>query len=94
MTRSAPAKLLGLTDRGHLGAGAVADVAVYEDRKIGRECFAPPRFVFKDGDLVVRDGHVTHYRFGRALTVKPERDRAIERRMRAYYEERYGLALG
>jgi formylmethanofuran dehydrogenase subunit A len=29
MTRAAPARLLGLADRGHLGAGARADVAVY-----------------------------------------------------------------
>ena len=33
------------------------------------------------------------FRLGRALAGKPERDRAIERRMRAYYGERYGLAL-
>src|SRR5207237_9566741 len=29
MTRAAPARLLGLADRGHLGPGAAADVAVY-----------------------------------------------------------------
>ena len=33
MTRAAPAKLLGLTDRGHLGAGAIADIAVYRRDK-------------------------------------------------------------
>ena len=31
MTRAAPARLLGLADRGHLGPGALADIAVYED---------------------------------------------------------------
>jgi formylmethanofuran dehydrogenase subunit A len=93
MTRSAPAKLLGLTDRGRLDPGAVADVAVYEDTRDRARMFRAAAYVFKDGELVVRDGDITHCRFGRALTVKPERDRAIERRMRAYYEERYGLAL-
>jgi formylmethanofuran dehydrogenase subunit A len=93
MTRSAPAKLLGLTDRGRLDPGAVADIAVYEDTKDRAGMFRAAAYVFKDGELVVRDGSITHCRFGRALTVKPERDRAIERRMRAYYEERYGLAL-
>ena len=63
-------------------------------RKIAAQMFRAAAYVFKDGELVVRDGHITHCRFGRALTVKPERDRAIERRMRTYYEERYGLALG
>ena len=93
MTRSAPAKLLGLKDRGRLDPGAVADVAVYEDWADRARMFRAAAFVFKDGELVVRDGNITRCRFGRALTVKPERDRAIDRRMRRYYEERYGLGL-
>jgi len=32
MTRSAPAKLIGLNDRGHLGVGAAADITVYTDQ--------------------------------------------------------------
>jgi len=93
MTRSAPAKLLGLMDRGHLNPGAVADIAVYEDANDRARMFRAAAYVFKDGELVVRDGNITRCRFGRALTVKPERDRAIERRLRSYYEKRYGLAL-
>ena len=93
MTRSAPAKLLGLTDRGRLDPGTVADVAVYEDRKDRARMFRAAAYVFKNGELVVRDGNITRCRYGRAMTVKPERDRAIERRMQTYYEERYGLAL-
>ncbi len=93
MTRSAPARLLGLTDRGRLDPGAVADVAIYEDVVDRARMFRAAAFVFKDGELVVRDGNITRCRFGRTLTVKPERDRAIDRRMRRYYEERYGLGL-
>ena len=92
MTRAAPAKLLGLADRGHLNAGAIADVAVYENNIDRAKMFRAAALVFKDGELVVRDGSVTNYRWGRALTVRPERDRAIDRRMRAFYEDRYGLS--
>ncbi len=92
MTRAAPAKLLGLTDRGHLGAGAVADVAVYKDDADRAKMFRAAALVFKDGELVVRDGTVTNFRWGRALTVRPGRDHAIDRRMRAYYDDRYGLS--
>jgi formylmethanofuran dehydrogenase subunit A len=92
MTRAAPAKLLGLSDRGHLGPGALADVAVYEDDADRARMFRVAALVFKDGELVVRDGALTHCRSGRALTVWPERDRAIDRRMKAYYEGRYGLS--
>jgi formylmethanofuran dehydrogenase subunit A len=92
MTRAAPARLLGLLDRGHLGAGAVADVAVYTESPDKAVMFRCAALVFKDGELVVRDGAVTHYRWGRALTVRPEHDRAIDRRMRDYYDTRYGLS--
>jgi formylmethanofuran dehydrogenase subunit A len=93
MTRAAPAKLLGLTDRGHLNAGAVADVSVYDNHVDRAKMFRAASLVFKDGELVIRDGSVIHCRWGRALTVKPERDQAIDRRMRAYYADRYGLAV-
>ena len=92
MTRAAPAKLLGLSDRGHLGAGALADVAVYENGADRARMFRAAALVFKDGELVVRNGALTHCRWGRALTVQPECDRAIDRRMKAYYEGRYGLS--
>src|SRR5215831_3334189 len=88
---AAPARLLGLTDRGHLGAGAVADIAVYSDDRDRAKMFRAAALVFKDGELVVRDGAVTQYRWGRALTVRPERDRAIDARMTRYYEDRFGL---
>ena len=56
MTRAAPAKLLGLADRGHLNTGAIADVAVYEDDTDRAKMFRAAALVFKDGELVVRDG--------------------------------------
>jgi formylmethanofuran dehydrogenase subunit A len=92
MTRAAPARLLGLADRGHLNAGAVADVAVYEDDKDRAKMFGAAALVFKSGELVVRDGSVIHECWGRALMVRPERDGAIDHRMKAYYENRYGLS--
>lgn len=91
MTRAAPARLLGLKDRGHLGPGAVADVAVYAPNRDKATMFRNASLVFKDGALVVRDGAILSEPYGRTLTVTPARDNAIERRMRDYYQERYGL---
>jgi formylmethanofuran dehydrogenase subunit A len=92
MTRAAPARLLGLRDRGHLAAGAVADVAVYENEPDRAKMFRSAAFVFKQGALVVRDGKLTQPVFGRALMVEPGRDPAIDRRLNAYYDERYGIS--
>ena len=92
VTRAAPARLLGLPDRGHLGAGAIADVAVYEDESDRARMFRSAALVFKRGELVVRDGTPTRHSFGRALMVEPERDRAIDRRLKAYYDERWGIS--
>ncbi|HML14581.1 MAG TPA: formylmethanofuran dehydrogenase subunit A [Xanthobacteraceae bacterium] len=92
MTRAAPARLFGLKDRGHLGLGAVGDVAVYDDQADRAKMFRAAALVFKDGQLVVRDGNVVQLRSGRALTVRPGYDRAIDRRLKDYYAERYGLA--
>ena len=71
MTRAAPARLLGLKDRGHLGPGAIADVAVYRRDKSIAKMLGRAAFVFKNGDLVVKDGEITHYRWGRALRLNP-----------------------
>ena len=92
MTCAAPARLLGLADRGHLGVGAVADVAVYENQDDKAAMFRNAALVFKNGELVARNGEVTARRFGRALTVRPERDRSIDRRMRSYCQDRYGIS--
>lgn len=92
MTRAAPARLLGLKDRGHLGPGAVADIAVYTDEKDRARMFRAAALVFKDGELVVRNGELVRVRWGRALCVQPPHDRLIERRLQRFYEERYGLS--
>jgi formylmethanofuran dehydrogenase subunit A len=91
MTRWAPARVLGLVDRGHLGEGARADIAVYADDVDRAKMFRAAWLVFKDGELVVRQGEVVGHRWGRALSVRPEYDRAMDRRVQAYFAERYGL---
>ncbi|TKT69348.1 formylmethanofuran dehydrogenase subunit A [Aquamicrobium sp. LC103] len=93
MTRAAPAKLLGLADRGHLGAGALADIAVYRKQDDVARMFEAAALVFKNGELVVRDGEIEKYRWGRALRLNPSPDKAMVRRLEAYHQERYGLSL-
>jgi formylmethanofuran dehydrogenase subunit A len=87
MTRAGPARTLGLSDRGHLGAGAAADITVYRDEADRERMFAAPQYVFKDGELVVRDGRLVAVPAGgRVHAVKPEYDRSIETAVADYFE--------
>jgi formylmethanofuran dehydrogenase subunit A len=92
MTRAAPARLLGLADRGHLGPGALADVAVYDDLPDRTAMFSNAQLLFKSGELVVREGEVVNARAGRTLSVRPPTSAAMRRRLADYYETTYGYS--
>jgi len=90
ITRGAPARLLGLTDRRHLGPGAVAAIAVCTEQKNKTAMFAAADLVFKSGVLVVRDGKVVRVTWGRCYHVVPGFDAQIKRRLSAFYNRYYG----
>ena len=56
MTRSAPAAILGLHDRGHLASGGVADLVAYESQQDLERMFARPKWVMRGGKLVRGEG--------------------------------------
>ncbi len=91
MTRQAPAKLLGLTDRGHLGAGAAADVSVYREQANKAEMFRNAHLVLKDGDPIVRNGELGPLRYGRTHSVRPDYDAGIVRHVGEAFDKRWGL---
>jgi formylmethanofuran dehydrogenase subunit A len=86
VTRAGPARLLGLKDRGHLGPGAAADIAVYRDDADRERMFTSPAYVFKDGQLVARDGNLVATPTGGIHFVSPDFDRSIETTLRQYSE--------
>ncbi len=86
MTRAAPARLLGLPDRGHLGIGAAADIAVYREDADREAMFRTPEYVFKDGALVARAGRVTATPVGGTHFVEPGYDPAIEKTLRRHWD--------
>ena len=78
LTRGAPARLLGLTDRGHLGVGGAADITVYREGGDAETMFTTPAWVFKDGVPVVRDGRVIATPAGGTHFATPEIDPGID----------------
>jgi formylmethanofuran dehydrogenase subunit A len=86
ITRAGPARLLGLAAKGHLGAGADADVTIYaRDPNVAR-MFATPRFVLKGGELVVEEGQLRRSPAGGRLHVMPAYDRGVERGVREHFD--------
>ena len=93
MTRAGAAKLVGLHDRGHLGVGAAADITVYTDNADREKMFEKPDYVFKDGQLVVKDGSVVKVVWGATHTVKPEFDRGIEKDIKQYFDKYHTIKM-
>ncbi|MEM7304489.1 MAG: formylmethanofuran dehydrogenase subunit A [Pseudomonadota bacterium] len=93
MTRAAPAKILGLSDHGHLGEGASANITVYKKQSDVERMFAKPSHVFKNGELVVKDGEIIKTVQGVTHTVKPEFDPSIEKSLKKYFDDYQTISL-
>ena len=91
ITRAAPARLLGLADKGHLGVGADADVTVYDERADREAMFAAPRHVAKGGRLVVEDGELRAVGAGDLLRVDAGFDPEIETALEPLFEAHYSV---
>jgi formylmethanofuran dehydrogenase subunit A len=94
MTRAAPARSLGLKNRGHLRAGSVADITVYNDVKNREKMFEKPLYVFKDGVLVAKNGKIVKVTIGSTHVLRPEYDKSIERSLKRYFDEYQTVKLG
>jgi len=78
-TRAGTAKALGLKQKGHLGTGADADIAVYnvnpekidpsKGYKTVRRAFQRAAYTIKGGEIVVKDGEIVKPTAGRTLWV-------------------------
>lgn len=91
ITRAGPARLLGLSDKGHLDVGADADITIYMEEEDKEAMFKTPRYVFKDGRLIIEDGEFRADHEGRVLHVAPEYDPEIEQVIRPFFEDYYTI---
>lgn len=91
ITRAGPAKLLGLANKGHLGVGADGDITIYMEGDDKEEMFSTPRYVFKDGQMIIEDGEFRSDHEGRVLHVAPDYDPNIEQIIRPFFEDYYTI---
>ncbi|MDI6730735.1 MAG: formylmethanofuran dehydrogenase subunit A, partial [Candidatus Altarchaeum sp.] len=88
ITRAATAKIMGLKNKGRLGTGADADIAIYKfDENNIANSFSSAKYVIKDGKIVVKDGEIAENHFGRTyyVKVKGEANDEIKETFANYY---------
>jgi formylmethanofuran dehydrogenase subunit A len=91
ITRAGPARLLGLRDKGHLGVGADADITIYDEQDDKEQMFSVPRYVIKDGRMIIEDHEFRADHEGRILHVEPDYDPAIEEVIQPFFEDYYTI---
>jgi formylmethanofuran dehydrogenase subunit A len=91
ITRAAPAKILGLDCKGHLGVGADADVTIYNPNADMQKMFELPRYVIHAGDVVVEDGEIRSTQNGRLFHVAPSYDEGAVPHIREWFERYYTI---
>jgi formylmethanofuran dehydrogenase subunit A len=77
MTRAGQARALGLKNKGHLGVGADADIAIYAVNpetadpsgkyKTVRKAFRRAAYTIKDGKIVVKNGEIVRHADGATM---------------------------
>ncbi|MGH8593447.1 MAG: amidohydrolase family protein, partial [Gammaproteobacteria bacterium] len=91
ITRAGPARALGLKNKGHLGIGADADITIYEEHEDKEQMFSVPRYVIKDGKLIIDNHEFRQDHTGRVLHVAPAYDPSIEEVVRPFFENYYSI---
>lgn len=101
ISRAGTAKCLGMTDRGHLGKGAIGDVAIYKidpknyDGNSIEKAFSNAAYTIKDGQIVVKDGEITASPINKTLVskgkIKENIYEAVLNDVKAHWREHYSI---
>ncbi|MEX0585072.1 MAG: amidohydrolase family protein, partial [Pirellulales bacterium] len=91
ITRAAPAKMLGLVNKGHLGPGADADITIYQPEADLQRMFELPRYVIRRGEVVVDGGELRAQTDGRLLHVAPAYDETCVPDIQKWFEANYSI---
>jgi formylmethanofuran dehydrogenase subunit A len=89
ITRAAPARMLGLDRKGHLGPGADGDVTIYNVDSDRQKMFELPRYVIRRGEVVVEDGEVRKHADGTLYHLSPACDPGALPDIQEWFEKHY-----
>jgi formylmethanofuran dehydrogenase subunit A len=86
ITRAGPARMLGLRNKGHLGVGADGDVTIYAPDDDKEKMFSLPRYLIKNGEVVLDDGELRLWLDGSTLHVSPPSDPEFDPAISEWFE--------
>ncbi len=91
ITRAAPARMLGLTTKGHLGPGGDADITIYSPHADREQMFSLPRHVIKAGEHIFKGGELRRETFGKTLSVAAPFDSGREPHLEQWFNDHYSI---
>ena len=92
ITSAGPAKILGIDEnKGHLGTGADADIRIYEPDQDKEKMFSSPRYVIKNGNLVIENNEFRQDLEGKLLYIQPDYEKSIEQIIKPFFEDYYSV---
>lgn len=91
VTRAAPAKMLGLKQKGHMGPGADADITIYTPDADIQTMFELPRFVIRRGQVIVEQGEIREVVSGDTIHVEPSYDPDSVDDIQSWFEQYYTI---
>jgi len=108
ITRAAPARILGLHNKGHLGIGADADISIYpldplsvdasNESQLVERALSSAAWTIKNGEVVVRNGEVVSSPQGETMwvdaRVAPDLEQLVERDLNKRFREYYTVEAG
>ena len=71
----------------------LGDITVYKDDANREAMFTTPELVFKNGELIVRDGKVVKVVNGATHVARPEYDRSIEKPLKDYFDRYHTVRM-
>ncbi|MFB0543224.1 MAG: formylmethanofuran dehydrogenase subunit A [Candidatus Bathyarchaeia archaeon] len=99
VTRAAPARILGLRDKGHLGVGADADISLYridpsemdlsKDYRKVRKALRRAAYTIKEGEIVAREGEIVGVPEGRTFWIEAEVPEDLQKEVWSDLMERF-----
>jgi formylmethanofuran dehydrogenase subunit A len=96
MTRALPSKILGLRNKGSLGIGCDADVAIYDldinntNYSSVTKAFKKAKYTIKKGEMLVKDGNIVKTKFYPTIALHAESNYF---RFKRFFERFYSLSL-